>query len=583
MHSKSTKKSLVASGLSLLVCAALLIGTTFAWFTDSVTNTGNRIQAGEFKIDLLMDKEQNGTYESIANGEGDIFSEKAGNGVNWEPGVTHVVYLAVQNKGSLALNYNLLLDVTDGDPGLVGSLEYAVLDGKKAADLESVKSWADILEVAGVQTGEIAAGQTVAAPNGTLDEIVRDVENETDYFALAVHMKEDAGNAYQGGSITIDLTLTAKQATAEKDGFGSDQYDKNAEYVTPVSTPEELAAAVAEGGNILLQNDMAVPNSMTVEEGTEVVIDLNGKTITATSGFSSRLFTNRGTLTLRGDGTVDVTGAGANGYGTVNNFGTLTVEGGTYINGISANASNFYNRNGGTATFIDATIYGGGGCIATEIDTTTDIHGGYYENNTYPAIENRGNMLITAGNFVNSSCSSCDNRWGYAVRSGESSDSAYLKIQGETEDSVKVTGVQGGLAVVGGTADIYNGVYETVGCKTHGDASAFYAGYFTGESFKTATTIYGGTFRSASKVAVLVGNGNPAPDSGQGQESTLIVNGGTFIGGDAAKTAIQVNKEEHAIGAAKIYGGKFSSNPEEFLAEGCKVSQNGDLWDVVAQ
>ena len=231
MHSKSTKKSLVASGLSLLTCAALLVGTTFAWFTDSVVNKSNRIQAGTLQVDLLMDKAEDGTYTSIADGTGDIFSEETGNGILWEPGKTEIVYLAVQNKGSLALNYNLLFDVTDGDPGLVGALEYAVLDGAKAGDLENATTWEGLLAVEGVQTGDIAAGQTVAAPNGTLDEIVHGgEENETDYFALAVHMKENAGNAYQGGSITIDLSLIAKQATAETDGFGNPNYDENSDW-----------------------------------------------------------------------------------------------------------------------------------------------------------------------------------------------------------------------------------------------------------------------------------------------------------------------------------------------------------------
>ena len=276
-----------------------------------------------------------------------------------------------------------------------------------------------------------------------------------------------------------------------------------------------------------------------------------------------------------------MTAAGANGYGTVNNYGTLTVVGGTYTNPKESDASNFFNRSGGTATFENVTINGGGGCIATQVDTTTTINGGHYEDSTYPAIENRGKMLITGGTFINTSCSSCDGRWGYTIRSGESSDTAYLKIQGETEDSVQVIGVQGGLAVVGGTADIYNGNYKTEPCKVHTTgSSAFYAGYFTGESYKTATTIYGGSFISCSKTAVLVGNGNPAPDSGAGEESTVMIKGGTFVGGDAAKTAITVNKTDYAVGAANITGGTFSSNVEEYISEDYETVKRGDQWVV---
>ena len=67
-----TKRSLIVSILAMTVCIAMLAGTTFAWFTDSASTSVNRIQAGDLKIDLLMDKAKNGNYESIANGRGDI-------------------------------------------------------------------------------------------------------------------------------------------------------------------------------------------------------------------------------------------------------------------------------------------------------------------------------------------------------------------------------------------------------------------------------------------------------------------------------------------------------------------------------
>lgn len=363
----------------------------------------------------------------------------------------------------------------------------------------------------------------------------------------------------------------------------------NEENSVKVSDGNEFLAAVETSKNygyytITLMSDIVVDKSSTVEEGKELVVDLNGKKVTVTEQFQSRLFANYGTLTIKGNGTVDVSNAGNKGYGTVNNFGKLTVIDGTYIGLKEANASNFYNRNGGTADFYNATVYGGAGCIATEQNTETSINGGYYFDELYPAIENRGNMLITAGEFVNTSCSSCSPNWGYTIRSGESSSTAYLKIQGENEDSVKVSGVQGGLAVIGGTADIYNGYYETVACEVHtSGASSYYAGYFTGESYETSTTIYGGTFKSCTKTAVLVGNGNPAPDSGNGEESTVIILGGTFIGGDAGKTGIQVSNQQYAIGAARISGGNFSSDPQAYLVDGFTTKRSEDgMFEVVA-
>ncbi len=377
-----TKKSLIASGLAIVVCLAMLIGTTFAWFTDSVTNKGNRIEAGTLDIDLLMDKGQNGKYTSIANGTGDIFSENAGNGVLWEPGKTEIVYLAVQNKGSLALNYNILLDVTDGNPGLVGSLEYAVLDGKTAADLEAVKDWESVKAVAGVHTGDIVAGRTVAAPNGTLDEIVNGTKDETQHFALAVHMKESAGNAYQNGSITIDVNVIAKQATAETDGFGSSDYDAGAAY--PVSTAAGLGSALENGGIVSVANNMTLAEGVTLTGSADTVLDLDGKAVTLDQAGIIDL-KNDAQITIQGNGTIDQ---------------EMTSDLGYLV------------RAAGNSKVIikDGTFIGGLTCVQAGDNATVEIYGGHFEalvdwQGTYwllNLIDNsNAKIIVYGGTFVN--------------------------------------------------------------------------------------------------------------------------------------------------------------------------------------
>ncbi len=276
---KHTKKALLASGLSLLACVALLLGSTFAWFTDSVTSGSNRIEAGNLDIDLLMDKEENGTYASIAGGTGDIFSEATGNGTLWEPGKTEVVYLAVRNLGTLAVKYNIELNVRDY--GLADALDWAVLDGAKAADV-TADSWQDIQDISGVQTGGVQDGRIVAAPNGRLE-----AQGQTDYFALAVHMDEAAGNEYMDMSIEIDVTVVATQAVHEEDSFGSD-YD--AQAAMPVvydvaATPDTLADAIAsleDGDTLYLAEGVYEPaNGLLAipQKNITVVGDGAGKTV----------------------------------------------------------------------------------------------------------------------------------------------------------------------------------------------------------------------------------------------------------------------------------------------------------------
>lgn len=248
---KKTKSALLLSMLSVLLCAAMLISTTLAWFTDSASTGVNRIQAGNLSVDLIMDKEENGTYVSIKNSTGDIFSEAAGNGINWEPGRTEIVYLGVKSLGSLAIKYNIQLNITDN--GLADALEYAIIDGAKASDLAAVTDWTTLKAAAGGQTGELPTGQVIAAPNGRITDATPD---KTDYFALAIHMKESAGNEFNSTEkhVIIDMSVTATQATYESDSFGPN-YDEDAAIPTAINTAAELSSAIAdtaEGGTAFL-------------------------------------------------------------------------------------------------------------------------------------------------------------------------------------------------------------------------------------------------------------------------------------------------------------------------------------------
>ena len=102
---KTTKKSLFASIVALLLCLSMLLGTTFAWFSDSVKSENNIITTGELKIGMYWSK--NNVDWQIAEGDtaNPIFSHD-----NWEPGYTEVRYIKVTNEGSLAFEYQMLLD-----------------------------------------------------------------------------------------------------------------------------------------------------------------------------------------------------------------------------------------------------------------------------------------------------------------------------------------------------------------------------------------------------------------------------------------------------------------------------------------
>ena len=245
MKKVNKKKALLSSILSLILCVSMFLGSTMAWFTSNVSNTGNRIQAGTLKVDLLMDKQDGNGYVSIADGEGDIFSESTGNGVSWEPGKTEIVFLQVKNMGSLALKYNIVLTVKDTDTedkiNLASVLDYAIVNGATAESFAqaNITGWETLVAMDGVEVGDVPRGTITAAQNGQLAE-----EGSNDCFALAVHMDEDAGNDYQGKTLDIDVQVVAGQLAKEEDSFGN-QYDKDATYNDEGSQKAGMAELVS--------------------------------------------------------------------------------------------------------------------------------------------------------------------------------------------------------------------------------------------------------------------------------------------------------------------------------------------------
>lgn len=251
---KSTKRALLMSALALLMCVSMLIGSTFAWFTDSVTSSGNKIKAGTLDIQLLMDGDVDGTYDDISNNNSPIFGEGSiaqNNNAEtlWEPGKTQVAYLAIKNNGNLALKYTVGLDVQNVSKDLYEVMEYAIVPDADAN--HKVTSWTSGNSV---EVGTQSVSGDVSLPVGA-----------THCFALVIHMDEEAGNEYQGGEVNFDLTVLATQDTVESDSFNN-QYDKDAVYGdVMVSSDAELKAAIEDSDMKVI----AVNGDLTYDWGSE--------------------------------------------------------------------------------------------------------------------------------------------------------------------------------------------------------------------------------------------------------------------------------------------------------------------------
>ena len=201
---KSTKRALLGSSMAMVLCLAMLIGATFAWFTDTASTGVNKIQAGNLDVALEM-KDAAGQWVSAEGKTLDFVkaADAKGEAILWEPGCTYTLpELRVVNNGNLALKYKLVISGIRGD-----------------AELNNVIDWAVTLDGAAYALGE---EHHLAAKNGeTVD---------ADVLTISGKMQESAGNDYMNKSIDgIAITVVATQDTVESDSFNN-TYDANAEY-----------------------------------------------------------------------------------------------------------------------------------------------------------------------------------------------------------------------------------------------------------------------------------------------------------------------------------------------------------------
>ena len=373
-NKKTTKRALLSSVMAMLICITMLIGTTFAWFTDSASTAVNKIQAGNLDVQLLMHDGR--SYVDIGNDTSPIFgigSIAQNNNAEtlWEPGKTQVAYLAIKNNGNLALKYKVELNVTNVSKDMYKAMKYAIIPD---AQPSSVTYWTD--------------GSTVVAGTQHVSDDVSLPVGVTHYFALAIHMNEDAGNEYQGGEVDFDLTVVATQDTVENDSFGN-VYDAGAVYSVSVKTQADLDNA--------LNSDGAV--KITIEKGANVAIndvDFVGKNAGTTVA-------NYGTLTVSRS-TIYSTDANAQGRHAITNYGTLTVDNST-LGSLQSRGNAI--RNYGTATIKDSALtccdnYLNGGyayVFANSAGTMT------IENCSYTGAANGvfaadgGNIIINSGTY----------------------------------------------------------------------------------------------------------------------------------------------------------------------------------------
>ena len=274
-NKKSTKRALLLSALSLLLCMAMLVGSTFAWFTDSVTSGRNTIVSGQLDVELEYATLTNGVWSAYApvTESTKVFSETA----LYEPGYTEVVKFKVVNAGTLALKYNLDAKVYHETAGTnvynesFNLSEYLYTGTLAAADY--------------TREAAVAAATTKLSAGFNLKAATQLLPGATEEIVLVLTMPTTVGNEanhIDGKQPKIDLgiSLIATQATYEADDFDN-LYDENAQL--PVN--QAVTAPLAGNGNDttigftapdskVSEFSAVVPEGAVADDATELVLTI---------------------------------------------------------------------------------------------------------------------------------------------------------------------------------------------------------------------------------------------------------------------------------------------------------------------
>ena len=544
---KSTKKALIASILSLCMCFSMLLGTTFAWFTDSVTSANNVITAGNLDVELYWTTtpKDDDSWKPVT-ATSSVFDTTL-----WEPGKTQVVYLKVKNEGTLALQYKLGVNVAGEVPStnkygeefkLSSFIEYGVVDGATEYDDRTDA-------IAAVSS--VATKLNVAYNSGAID-LAAGAEK---FVTMVVYMPTTVGNEANYdkdakiATIKLGLNVFATQTTFEEDSFGKD-YDTGIEFPI-VTTAEELIAALQNGQSVKLDKDITLEDGQSIvipasavatysmrAATPAIVIDLNGNTITGTMHKDAgAVIKNEGNLIIK-NGTISSTAN--NGGSAIMNKGTLVVENVTLNGAPNADGSwpSYAVNNVGVMTITDSKItsFHGAVCsyaegaIITMNNTDVEMAGipGFTSHGIYTY--NGGKVVVNGGNIANKATD--QNSTGASVINGN------VEIYGGTFTG-RIENYYGTPVIYGGTFSVDPKAFIATGCESTGNGDGTYTVGMTNETLTDAL----GDAKAGDTIKVPVGTYtfpasslkegvtlNCAPGTVFEGNSKLNINGATVIG-----------------------------------------------------
>ena len=285
-NKRATKRALLTSVMALVMCVVMLVGTTFAWFTDTASTGVNKIQTGNLDIKVEYRTSLEEDWKTLDNAT-DLFGAA---GTLFEPGHTRVVELKIENAGNLALKYKIGMNVVSETEGTNKAGNPYKLSNYLKVATTGVQQYPAEGSIGAAMEGQIFAKPSYAAwtehgfANFELDKNERnrvlDLQpGDARILGIKVYMPESVGNeanaisTEKAASIEFGLNILATQYTTESDSFGT-QYDKDAEYPTTADNAADLQAALAAGKDVMLTKSVALTAPLRISK--DVTITGNG-------------------------------------------------------------------------------------------------------------------------------------------------------------------------------------------------------------------------------------------------------------------------------------------------------------------
>lgn len=540
----NTKRALLTSALAIVACVAMLIGSTFAWFTDTASTGVNKIQAGNLDIELAYKNAKTEGNFKEAKADTKVFDESA----LWEPGYVEYVVLKISNAGNLALKYQLGINIAGekestnvyGDTfKLSDYIRFAVIDGDK---IEDGTNRDDLLTAAGEGT--------VLNKGYTSEEDHLDKKGDEKIVTLVVWMPTTVGNEANhrtdaaAPSIDLGIKVYATQYTYESDSFNN-QYDKDAKYTEVIAAGKTFSS----GKHTLYA----------------------GITATNASAIAVNAIGSNTEITIL-DGTFDGGSGGNNQCIHVRDGATVTIKGGTFtVGGDAKGEGNSVIESNGGNIIIEGGFF------------QTDHHwrGFYYVLNQQN--NNPGTITVKGGTFVNYDPSKGDDNLGgsfvpdgYTVVTEKKAngDVWYTVVSTTNADGLKDVLTKGGELTI--SKDIKtNNSEDTAEARvsiTKPTTLNLDAKIVTPDNMGNNNTNFCALIVDADTTIIAGENGgiDTGTNGGYGinvrNGATLTINGGSYYGGG---TAVQVQK-----GTLIINGGTFACEPYDNPVYGYKFLIN---------